>query len=139
MQREQGRAWDWLLTVEEQVFVTEKATRSRLGLALQLKFYQHTGRFPERLSDLPAEAADALAGQLATSPADLREYGWHGRSSQRHRQAILTFLGVRRRASADRIRFAAWLTDELCPRGETLLALVEQAHGWLHARGVRGV
>ena len=67
MQREQGRAWDWLLTVEEHVFVTEKATRSRLGLALQLKFYQHLGRFPERLSDLPAQAADALAGPSCRS------------------------------------------------------------------------
>ena len=82
--------------------MTEKATGSRLGLALQLKFYQNTGWFPERLSDLPEEAADALAGQLATSPADLREYGWRRRSSQRHRQAILTFLGVRRLVSLGR-------------------------------------
>ena len=131
MQREQGPARDWLLTAEERAFVTEKATRRQLGFALQLKFYQRTGRFPERVSDLPEEAADDLAEQLATSGADLQDGGWRGRSSQRHRQAILTFLGVRRLASADRMRFAAWLTDELCPRGDTLAALVEQAHGWL--------
>ena len=61
------------------------------------------------------EAADDLAEQLATSAADLQDGDWRGRSSQRHRQAILTFLGVRRLVSADRVRFAAWLTDELCP------------------------
>ena len=58
MQREQGQAPGWLLTAEEQAFVTEKATRSWLGFALQLKFYQHTGRFLERLSDLSEGAAD---------------------------------------------------------------------------------
>ena len=131
MQREPGPARGWLLTAEEQAFVTEKATRSWLGFALQLKFYQHTGRFLERLSDLSEGAADELAEQLATSAADLQDYDWHGRSSQRHRQAILTFLGARRLCSADRIRFTAWLTDEPCPRGDTLPALVEQAHGWL--------
>jgi Domain of unknown function (DUF4158) len=94
--REQGPARDWLLTAEERAFVTEKATRRQLGFALQLKFYQRTGRFPERVSDLPEEAADDLAEQLATSAADLQDGGWRGRSNQRHRQAILTFLGVRR-------------------------------------------
>lgn len=98
--------------------MAEKATRSRLGFALQLKFYQHTGRFLERLSDLPEEAADELAEQLVTSAADLQDYGWRGRSGQHHRQAILAFLGVRRFSSANRIHFTAWLTDELCPRGD---------------------
>jgi hypothetical protein len=32
-----GPARDWLLTAEERAFVTEKATRCRLGFALQLK------------------------------------------------------------------------------------------------------
>jgi hypothetical protein len=95
VQREQGPARDWLLTAEERAFVAAKAMRRRLGLALQLKFYQRTGRFPERVSDLPEGAVDDLAEQLATSAAGLQDGGWRGRSGQRHRQAILTFLGVR--------------------------------------------
>ena len=38
VQREQGPARDWLLTAEERAFVTEKATRRRLGFALQPRF-----------------------------------------------------------------------------------------------------
>jgi len=48
-------------------------TRGRFGFALQLKFYQHTGRFPERRSDIPEEVDDGLAEQLATSGSDLQD------------------------------------------------------------------
>lgn len=129
-------AW-WSLSLDELALIETKPPRSRLGFAAQLKLYRRRGRFAERASAIPAAAVHYLAEQVDASPTDLAIYEWTGRSGRRHREEILTFLGIRRMAPADRQELTTWIEKEICPTGTTPAVLIEQVYAWCLDRKIQ--
>jgi hypothetical protein len=61
----------WALSPEESALLPGMTDKGRLGFAVQLKYMQMHGRFPERLEDLDPRAAQWLATQIGTSAGTL--------------------------------------------------------------------
>lgn len=114
------RLWDteelakcWSLSYRELELKSSKPGKSHLGLYAQLKYYQNTGQFPYRSSDIPGAALQYLCDQLDTEASELDDYDWLGRTGRRHRVEILAFLGIRRVKKSDKDAAAEWLITQL--------------------------
>lgn len=55
------------LLESERDFVSAKAPHNRIGKVLLLKFFQYAARFPESQSEIPFQAVEYDAQQLALS------------------------------------------------------------------------
>lgn len=130
-----GLAEHWGLDLDTLGWIETKAGPRRLGFAAQLRHYALTGRFAESAEAIPPAAARYLAEQTGRPVDDLDGYDWAGRSAQRHRAEILRRLAIRPIKSEDLKALSIWLEVEVCPRGETLEAMVAEAHRWCLARG----
>src|SRR3954449_4878522 len=106
---EQELAEHWSLNVEELELLANRTDRSRLGLAVMLKFFQMEGRFPRDRKEIPVAVRDHLAGQLGIEPDAFSEYDLAGRSSKRDREQIRSVLGFRRGTVADAEGLGGWL------------------------------
>ncbi|MCO6180861.1 Tn3 family transposase [Ciceribacter sp. RN22] len=129
----------WSISFEELQLVTELESHMRLGFAAQLKLYGSTGRFPERATDIPEQALEYLAEQVAASIADIDRYSWNGRSGRRHRQRIFEHLGVRRMEALDIGALSSWIFSEVCPTGVTLETMTERACLWFRDHKVQSL
>lgn len=89
--------------------------KGRLGFAVQLKFMELHGRFPERHDEIDPNAAQWLAVQLHTTTEMLPSYDLGGRQGQRHRRTIRVFLDFRSTNRADLQRLSHWLGEEVLP------------------------
>jgi hypothetical protein len=49
-------------------------------------------------------------------PSDLGLSDWEGRTAERARKTVRTFLGFRECSVADAAKLTAWLADEVCSR-----------------------
>ncbi|BCG97182.1 MULTISPECIES: DUF4158 domain-containing protein [unclassified Mesorhizobium] len=74
----------WSLSFADIDFLKVKAAGSRLGLAVQLKFFAANGYFTTAAAEAPDDAVSYLAEQLGVSKADLCRYDFSGRSGRRH-------------------------------------------------------
>ena len=83
----------WLLQSDEMSLLPGRTETGRLGFALQLKFRQVNGRYPERPEEIGPHIVEALAKQVGGDAAPLSTYDLDSRQSQRHRQVIRRFLG----------------------------------------------
>lgn len=103
----------WSLTVAELALLPGRTDSGRLGCAILLKFFQFQGFFPDNQKFIPHEIAVYLAQATNSTPTDLDVYDWNGRTGQRHRKQILSFLGLRRPSGEDLQRLRTWLTAEV--------------------------
>jgi len=131
------RIWDieelaqcWSLGFEELELLKTKPARSYLGFVAQLKYYPLSGKFPQHPSDIPDTVLHYLADQLEIDPSGLNEYDWNGRTGKRHRQEILTFLGISRVSTPNKQAFTVWLADDIFPRGASVDEAIELALDW---------
>ncbi len=131
------RIWDveelvqsWGLSFEEFELLKTKPARSHLGFVAQLKYYPLSGKFPQHPSDIPKTVLHYIADQLDIDPSSLNEYDWGGRTCKRHRQEILTFLGICRVSIPDKQAFTAWLVGDIFPRGASVEEATELALDW---------
>ena len=85
----------WRLSPDEWGFLPTRATHSRLGFAILLKFFLMEGRFPASRKEVPSPAANYVAAQLEISPQMWLDYDFRGRSGVRHRSRIRSLLGFR--------------------------------------------
>lgn len=129
-------AW-WSLSFEERGLIEALESHARLGFAVQLKFYRHTGRFADRAADIPAEPVVYLAEQVEAAVADMDRYGWTDRTGRRHRHQILKHLGIRHMVAADRQDLSNWLSRDICPSGASADAMIEQAYLWCRDHSVQ--
>ena len=60
----------WTILPEENALLWHRKRVNRLGIAVQLKFFQLEIHFPTDLADIPVSALDFVASQLAQSPID---------------------------------------------------------------------
>ncbi len=85
----------WSLQADELRLLPGMTDKGRLGCALQLKFRQIHGRYPERLDEIDPTAARSVAEQVGVSLSTLSTYDLDSRQGQRHRRTIRDFLGYR--------------------------------------------
>jgi hypothetical protein len=78
----------WFLTKEERVLIKGRKAEKRLGFAVLLKFFQHQGRFPSSITDIPSRAIEYLSEQLCIGSAKLAEYFTQTRAVKDHRRDI---------------------------------------------------
>lgn len=69
---------EWSLSFADIGFAKAKSAGSRLGLAVQLKFFAAYGYFATAAAEAPDEAVSYLAEQLGVSKADLCRYDFSG-------------------------------------------------------------
>ena len=79
---------DWTLIDVERELVAGKRGSTRLGFALQLKFYGRSGRFPDGRSELSNDVIDFVARQVDVDPTVLAGYEWSSRAVRFHRSQI---------------------------------------------------
>lgn len=105
----------WTLTATESELLPGMTDKGRLGFAVQLKFMEQHGRFPELHDEIDPNAAQWLATQLGTTTAALPSYELGGRQGQRHRRTIRVFLGFRPATGADLKQLVQWLCADALP------------------------
>lgn len=71
---ETGEQEAWILETDEFTLLSGMTDKGRLGFAIQLKFRQIRGRYPERLDELDPTAAQWVADQVGVSLATLSAY-----------------------------------------------------------------
>ena len=106
----------WTLVGDELDLLTGRTGPSKLGLALWLKFFIMKGCFPAGRSELPDEAVGWVASQVKVPASDLGLFDWEGRTAERARKTVRTFLGFRECSVADAEKLTTWLADEVCSR-----------------------
>ncbi|MBV8607386.1 MAG: Tn3 family transposase [Singulisphaera sp.] len=127
---EQELAEHWSLTAEEWELLARRTDRSRLGLAILLKFFQVEGRFPRDRKEVPAAVRDHLADQLGVEPDAFAEYDLAGRSSKRDRDQIRSALGFRRVTVADAEELVERLRRDVLPSDHKPDHLRQAAMDW---------
>lgn len=106
----------WTLVGDELKLLTGRTGPSKLGLALWLKFFILEGRFPSGRSELTDEAVAWVARQVKVSASDIGLFDGEGRTAERLRSVVRTFLGFRECSVADAEKLTAWLADDVCGR-----------------------
>lgn len=99
----------WTLLPTELALLERKTDSSRLGLALNLKFFQLETRFPERLSDIPQSVISYVAQLLKVPVKCSSDYNWQGRTIKSHRAIIRKYLGFRACSVKDAQELTEWL------------------------------
>jgi len=127
---EQELAEHWWLTHDEFELVQNRTTRSRLGFAVLLKFFQVEGRFPFERKEVPTRVLDYLSSQLDVSREAFIEYPLSGRSSERDRAQIRSLLGFRRVTVEDAHALTDWLRGAVLPVDPQPEHLGEAALDW---------
>jgi len=85
----------WSLLADELSLLPGMTDAGRLGFAIQLKFRQTYGHYPESISELPSGMVRVIAEQIGCASIPFENYPIQGRQAQRHRQNIRRYLGVR--------------------------------------------
>ena len=67
-------------------------------------------------SELPDGAVGWVASQVKVPASDLGLFDWEGRTAERARKTVRTFLGFRECSVADAEKLTTWLADEVCSR-----------------------
>ena len=81
------------MTSEEVNWVYGATPHNVLGKAVLIKVFQHHGRFPEDLREIPDEVVAYIAQQVGMPEIVFSDYQLAGRTAERHRQTIREYLG----------------------------------------------
>ncbi len=106
---------EWFLLADEISLLPGMTDTGRLGFALQLKFRQVQGHYPDSVHDFPSGIVHTIAEQVGCASVSPENYPFQGRQAQRHRQHIRRYLGVRLPSKIDIARLSAWLTEFILP------------------------
>ena len=104
----------------DQAIITElRGAHNRLGFAVQLGTVRFIGTFPVQTPAVPAVVLEAIARQLAETPAASLDEYWSGRQRWRHVALIKERYGFQDFTDApfDRFRLTRWLYA-LCWAGD---------------------
>ena len=92
---------EWRLLADALSLLAGITDVGRLGFALQLKFRQVQGYYPDSVHDFPSGIMHIIAEQIGCASVSPENYPFQGRQAQRHRQNIRRYLGVRLSSKAD--------------------------------------
>ena len=105
----------WTLLAHETALLPGMTDIGRLGFAVQLKFRQIHGRFPERFDEIDPMATQWVAAQVGVASGTLLAYELDSRQGRRHRRTIRSFLGYRRATGSDLAALVQWMTSDVLP------------------------
>ena len=105
----------WTLTAAESSLMLGMSSKGKLGFAVQLKFMEIHGRFPDSHNEIDPHAVQWLASQLKSISEVLLSYKFVDRQGRRHRRTIRVFLGFRPSTVIDLQRLSQWLCDDILP------------------------
>lgn len=131
-------AREWSLSFADIDFVNAKPAGSRLGLAVQLKFFAAFGYFATAAAEVPGESVSYLADQLGGGVTDLDGYDFSGRSGRRHCAEILRHLGFRRSKRSDRMALVEWMATQVCPGAASVGAMLDAVFLWCRDHKIYG-
>lgn len=126
----------WSLTHEEFELLTNRTSRSRLGFAALLKFFQLEYRFPDDRREVPRLALEYLAKQLEVPRDEFEEYDLEGRSCERDRAQIRALLGFRPPTVDDAEEIANWLCETVLPADHEQDHIHEAALDWCRRKRI---
>ncbi len=115
----------WFLSDDELALLRSINPNNRLGFAVQLKFLEHEGRFPQHRGEIAATVIEFIANPLAVSPSSLRDYDWNGRVARRHRAELRELTGFRPATSQDAEQLKAYLLKAVAPKESTRAGVSE--------------
>jgi hypothetical protein len=117
------RNWDiheliehWTLLPKELESLLNKIGSSKLGFAVNLKFFQNEGKFPKNRVDTPKAVLVFIAQQVNVEPEEFQNYDGHDRLSRYHRQEIREFCGFRKSTPQDAEDLSNWLIQTVLPQ-----------------------
>ena len=119
----------WTLSAGELALLPGMTDKGRLGFAVQLKFMQIHGRFPEA-QEIDLAGLQSVAAQLGSTAEALSAYRLLDRQGRRHRRSIRRYLGFRPATGNDRRRLIQWLIDEVLPLDPAGRHGVDAARDW---------
>src|SRR5713101_3594160 len=107
----------WTLQADELAVIHEKRypAHNKLGLAVQLKYFQHEDQFPEHKRDIPKVVVEFIGKQLGVAAREFRKYRWRGRTIERHQARIRLLLGFRKATKEAAKALRAWLITAILP------------------------
>ncbi len=109
-------------------FLGSSDPHNHLGKALLLKFFQHEGRFPESVAEIPSPIIEYVAQQLNLPPDVIEAYQWDGRTIKEHRRQIRELLGFHPATVAEQRALRTWLIEEVLPHEHRPVYLEERAY-----------
>lgn len=110
---EERLAADWLLLPPEQELLRRRRGATRLGFALQLKYFQLEGRFASTPQEIPSQVVEYMARQMGEATELWSDYPWDGRMANYHRAEIREWLGFRETTPKDIRNLETWLVGEV--------------------------
>jgi hypothetical protein len=133
----------WSLTADELRLVSEstsygrrRSRRDRLGFAIMLKWFQFHGRFPSAIKEIPSDIVQFISNQIDAFRSDINQFHWDGRTAERHREEIFSFLGVQRRTPEHKQALLAYLNDDLLPMDYSIEQLLERVGDWFREQKI---
>ncbi|CDH24239.1 transposase [Xenorhabdus bovienii str. kraussei Becker Underwood] len=122
----------WTLLDDELFLLPRMTDKGRLGFAIQLKFRQIYGRYPESIDEIPPDIVRYIAEQVEVPFSSLDIYPLQGRQAQRHRQSIRHYLKVRLPNKTDTARLTHWLVEFTLPLNPQALHGRDIVTDWCH-------
>ncbi|MBD8524423.1 Tn3 family transposase [Pseudomarimonas arenosa] len=126
----------WSLSPDELDLLPPKSPARRLGFALQLKFLQIEGRFPEGRRDIPAIPVRFVAEQIGGHAKHISGYDIDGRTARRDRSLIREALKYHAANDNDSRRMLDWLVADILTRGPEPTRLDDLVIGWFKEQRV---
>lgn len=112
-----------------------KTSKSRLGFALLLKFYQTHLRFPGA-DDFKPEEIEFIAEQIQYDISEGISYDWGSRTSKYHRESIRRFCKTREFRNADVVVIEDWFRKNLIEFDWTEATLENELLDYLRSEGI---
>lgn len=129
----------WTLLPRELEFLHNKSGSTRLGYAVNLKFFQNEVKFPETKGDVPKTILKYMAQQVNVESEEFRHYDLHSRSAKYHRQQIREFCGVRQPTIQDANQLKDWLLQTILPKTLEIQFLENAANQRLRELGIEAI
>lgn len=123
-------AQQWGLSFDDVEFINARPKAMRVGLAAQLKCFQHRGQFLSDWTSISEDARIYLAEQLDSQLINAALYDFKGRSARRHCAEIVIHLGFKRMTGDHRSALRAWLLTDQCHQGNSIDDMVKDAFLW---------
>lgn len=126
----------WIIDADDRLLIHQKRGVNRLGFALLLKFFQLTGRFPEKPSEIPRVVRAFVSEQLKVDEENYQQYDWQGRAIKRHRVEIRQLYGFHRMSRGEFAPLRQWLIDEILPQAVDERRIKQFLYAELRARKI---
>lgn len=101
------------LSGDEAGWLRNKTGATRLGFAVQLKYFTWRGRFPRMRLELPPDAVEHVARQVGVAASELGFYDFTSRAAKRHRSELRDLTGWHECTKTDLVKLVSHLVDEI--------------------------